>query len=109
MKTFIGMIRAELYFREAQSLKDRRSHLRSLQTRLRNTGFSVAQVGPVDFVKQAWIAAVCVSGSNRVASDMTETAARLFHNPSWEVTSLETDVLEAPEAEAYKAGGNFDN
>ena len=94
MKTFIGTVRAGLYFRGAQSLKDRRSHLRSLETRLRNMGVATAQIGPADFIKRAWMAAVCVSGSERIIGEQVDKAIRVMHNPEWETTALETDILE---------------
>ena len=89
----MGLLRAELYFRGARTLKDRRVHLRSLQDRLRNMGFSVAQVGPPGLVQQAWVAAALVSGSPAVVRKALDSAGRLLEDPSWELASLETDII----------------
>jgi uncharacterized protein YlxP (DUF503 family) len=89
----IGLLRAELYFRGARTLKDRRVHLRSLQDRLRNMGFSVAQVGPPGLVRQAWLAASMVSGSGAVVRKALDRAGRLMEDPAWELSSLETDII----------------
>ena len=99
MKAFVGTVVASLYFGDAQTLKDRRSHLRSLESRLSRAGMCTAQIGPADFVKRAWVAAVCVSGSMSVAEDLVEKAVRIFRDPSWEVTRLETETLELESSE----------
>jgi len=57
-------------------------------------GFATAQIGPADFVKRAWMAAVCVSGSERIIGEQVDKAIRVMHNPEWETTALETDILE---------------
>ena len=70
MKAFIGTVLAALYFRDAQTLKDRRSYLRSLEARLRKAGLCTAQIGPADFIKRTWLTAVCVSGSRKMADEL---------------------------------------
>jgi uncharacterized protein YlxP (DUF503 family) len=99
LKAFVGTIVASLYFGDAQTLKDRRSHLRSLEARLSRAGMCTAQIGPADFVKRAWLAAVCVSGSRSVAEEMVEKAVRILRGPSWEVTRLETETMEFESSE----------
>lgn len=99
MKAFIGTVVAALYFRDARTLKDRRSHLRSLETRLRKAGLSTAQIGPADFIKRAWITAICISGSEKIADELLEKAIRMIRNPSWEVTMLETETMELEASE----------
>ena len=94
MKAFIGTVTVSLYFRDALTLKDRRSCLRSLETRLRKAGMCTALIGPSDFIKRAWLTAVCVSGSRSVAGDLVDRAVRIIRNPQWEVTRLETETLE---------------
>ncbi|MCD4700424.1 MAG: DUF503 family protein [Candidatus Aegiribacteria sp.] len=90
---FIGMIRAELLFRGCRTLKDRRSHLRSLKDRLSNMGFSVAQVGPTKFIQRAWLNAVFVSGSEAGVKRILDKAENLIYNPEWELITLEMDIL----------------
>lgn len=90
---FMGMIRAELFFRGCRTLKDRRGHLRSIKDKLSNMGFSVAQVGPTNFVQRAWLAAVFVSGTETGVKRTLDKAEKLMYNPEWELTSLEKDIL----------------
>jgi uncharacterized protein YlxP (DUF503 family) len=89
----IGILRAELYFRGARTLKDRRGHLISLKDRLRNTGFAVAQVGPADLVQQAWIAAVFISGSRSGVRTALDRAGDILQDPAWELVSMERDIV----------------
>ncbi|MBN2586098.1 MAG: DUF503 family protein [Candidatus Fermentibacteraceae bacterium] len=90
---YLGLVRAELYFRGARTLKDRRGHLRSLKDRLSNLGFSVSQVGPSNLVQQAWVAAVIVSGSRARVLSALDRADRLFQDPEWELSALEKDII----------------
>ncbi|MEN8209034.1 MAG: DUF503 family protein [Candidatus Fermentibacteria bacterium] len=90
---FLGLIRVEFFFRGCRTLKDRRGHLRSLKDRLSNMGFSVAQVGPVNFIQRAWLDAVFVSGSYGGVKKTLDEAEKLIYNPEWELVSLEKDIL----------------
>ncbi len=89
----LGLLRAELYFRGARTLKDRRGHLRSLKDRLSNLGFSVAQVGPSDLVQQAWVTAVIASGSRARVLSALDSADRLLDDPEWELSAIEKDII----------------
>ena len=91
--TIIGFVRVELYFRGCRTLKDRRGFLRSLKDHLSNIGFSVAQVGPSDIIHRAWLAAVCVSGTETAASRMLDRAEKLMYNPEWELISINKDII----------------
>ncbi len=89
----IGLIKVELFFRGCRTLKDRRGFLLSLKKRLSNMGFSVAQVGPPDIIQRAWIAAVCVSGTETVVSQMLNSAEKFMYNPEWELISIDKDII----------------
>ncbi|MCK4506529.1 MAG: DUF503 domain-containing protein [Candidatus Aegiribacteria sp.] len=102
--TIIGLIKVELYFRGCRTLKDRRGFLLSLKDRLSNMGFSVAQVGPPDMIQRAWIAAVCVAGSQAGVSRMLDRAEKKMHNPEWELVNIDKDIItdnELSEMEEY--------
>ena len=90
---FMGMIRAEMFFRGCRTLKDRRIYLRSLKDRLSNMGFSVAQVGLPDFIQRAWLTAIFVSGTKTGVKRALNKAEKLMYNPEWELTTLEMDIL----------------
>ncbi|OPL18621.1 MAG: hypothetical protein AVO35_04625 [Candidatus Aegiribacteria sp. MLS_C] len=89
----IGLVRAELYFRGARTLKDRRSHLRSLRDRLENMGFSVAQTGPPDIVSRTWLVAVTASGSRSMVGRNLDRARELLDQPVWELVFLSLDIM----------------
>lgn len=95
IRTFVGVLRVELHFPGLRTLKERRGLLRSLLDRLRGLGMSAAQVGPAGFIRQAWISAVCVSGTAAGADGMLDRAAGLLDSPAWEVVALDRDVFEA--------------
>jgi uncharacterized protein YlxP (DUF503 family) len=90
---YLGIIRAELFFRGCRTLKDRRGHLRSLKDRLSNMGFSVAQVGPANLIQRAWLSAVFISGTEAVVRRSLEKAEKVMYNPEWELVALDMDIL----------------
>ena len=98
---YLGMIRAELFFRGCRTLKDRRGHLRSLKDRLSNMGFSVAQVGPPDLIQRAWLTAVFISGTEAGVRRLLDQAEKLIYSPCWELVSLEMDILGENEVVPY--------
>jgi uncharacterized protein YlxP (DUF503 family) len=95
IRTFVGVLRSELFFPGLRTLKERRGPLRSLLDRLRGMGMSAAQVGPAGFVRQAWISAGCTSGTSAGVSRMLDRAAVLFESPEWELVSMDRDIFEA--------------
>jgi uncharacterized protein YlxP (DUF503 family) len=95
-RAFVGLLHAELHFPGCDTLKDRRGHLRSLLDRLRNMGFSAAQVGDPARVGRAWIAASIVSGADGIVSGLLEKASMLLENPSWDVAGSSTDIVIFP-------------
>ena len=88
-----GIIRAELFFRGCRTLKDRRGYLRSLKDRLSNMGFTVAQVGPPDFIQRGWLMAVFISGTMPGVERVLNKAEKLFYSPEWELVMLTKDIL----------------
>ena len=98
---FVGMMRAELFFRGCRTLKDRRGHLRSLKDRLSNMGFSVAQVGPSNLIQRTWLTAVFISGSEAGVRRLLDRAEKLMYNPNWELVTLEKDILGENEVLPY--------
>jgi uncharacterized protein YlxP (DUF503 family) len=95
IRTFVGVLRSELFFPGLRTLKERRGHLRSLLDRLRGMGMSAAQVGPVGFIQQAWISAGCISGTGAGVSHMLDRASVPFESPEWELVSMDRDIFEA--------------
>lgn len=72
----IGLLTLELYIPMAQSLKDKRQVIKSLQARLRNEfNVSVAEVGRQDNRQNAVIAVVCVTSDHNYAHGLLSRAA----------------------------------
>ena len=102
-KFFEGIVLADIYFRGARTLKDRRRLLRSIVDRLRNRGFSVARSAPDNDVRRASLAAVCVTTTESAAGHLLERADLLLEGPEWEIADLSRAVLELAEEERPSA------
>lgn len=77
----IGLLTIDLAIPAAQSLKDKRQVIKSVQARLRNRfNVSVAQVGGQDSHRQAVLAVVCVSGDERYAQGLLQKVANWVEN-----------------------------
>ncbi len=100
VRVYTGTLIADLVLAEAQSLKDRRKPLRSLTQRLKNCGFSVAQVGPNDLLRRVFLAISFVSGTEgRVVEGLNEAERFLFAS-GFEVGQLRRDI----QAESFYSG-----
>lgn len=74
----VACLRVSLHIPESQSLKDKRSVVRSLVERLRRAfNVSVAEVDDQDVWQVATIGVVCVSADARHADEMAQKALRL--------------------------------
>jgi len=89
----IGLLRVQLLFRGARTLKDRRGPVRSIKDRLRNMGFTVAQVGPPDLLQRVWISAAIVSGSSAVIRGKLKKAQELMYGPEMEPVELFSSIV----------------
>jgi len=71
MATTVGIARITLYLDGSLSLKDKRHVVRSLTQRMRNQfNVAVAEVGDLNDMRVASIAAVCVSNSSPHVDEM---------------------------------------
>ncbi|MBN1433356.1 DUF503 family protein [Candidatus Fermentibacterales bacterium] len=93
-KFFEGVITAELFFRGARTLKDRRALARSVADRLRNMGFSVARIDDEGDVRRSRFAAVCVTSVESAAQGMLQKASGMLESPEWEQISHSSAVME---------------
>lgn len=88
MRTYTGTLIADLVLPEARSLKERRGPMRALTQRLRNHDFSVAQVGPADLTRRAFLAISVVSGSVSKTEELLDKAERILFASDFEVGDL---------------------
>jgi hypothetical protein len=90
----VGSLRVELYLSDCQSLKDRRSVLRSLMDRLRNKfHVAVAELSQQPKWQYAEIGIACVSNSEGHVREMLQNILRFIEgNIYGEVIAHDLDV-----------------
>ena len=89
----VGVAQVSLYFRHAQSLKDKRQVLRGVIQKLKNQGFSVTESGHPDSAKQGSVAFAYVSTSANHVEKCIGDGLRLFDH-GCEVLSSNYDVFD---------------
>jgi uncharacterized protein len=91
----IGVVTATISIPASQSLKDKRSVLRSMKDRFINKmNVSVAEVGKQDVWKSADMAFVTVAaGSEVVQERIAEISSALRSDPRYVLVNLNTEML----------------
>ena len=91
----IGLVTVSLSIPDARSLKDKRSVLRRVKDRARNTmNVSVAEVGKQDYWKSADLAFVTVAARGDVVEKrLSEIRKRVLANPHVVTLDIETELL----------------
>lgn len=91
----IGLLTVTLSIPEAQSLKDKRSVLRSLKDRVLNrVNVSVAEVGRQDAWRFAELAFVTVAATTEIAQSRLADLNKLLHaNPRYVLMDIHTEFL----------------
>ena len=88
VRVHTGTLIADLVLPSSGSLKDRRGPQRALVQRLRNANFSVAQVGPTDFLQRWFLAVTAVSGSPTQLNELLDSVERTIFATEFEVADL---------------------
>ena len=91
----IGLVTATVSIPHAQSLKDKRSVLRSMKDRIMNSiNVSAAEVGKQDLWQRADLAFVTVAAdSETVQKRMSDISSMLRSDPRYVLTELHTQML----------------
>lgn len=92
----VGLFTFELHLPEAQSLKEKRSRLKSMVSRLHNTfNVSAAEVGHQDVWHSAIISVAVVTNSAQHANQVINNVITWIekHFPDLEMVSEETEIL----------------
>ena len=91
----IGVLRVQLHFPDAQSLKDKRMVLKSLKERLKNKfNATVAEIGALDKWQLSVIAAVMVGNDNRlIDSALQKILAFIEESPGLMISDHEIEFL----------------
>lgn len=95
MKMHVGTLTVTLYLHAAESLKDKRSVIKSLmETTRQKFNVSIAEVDDLDKWRKATIGIACVANDvqylNRVLDKVVDT---LESNPALEVGEVELELL----------------
>ena len=91
----IGLLEASISIPDAHSLKEKRSVLRSLKDRVRNTmNVSVAEVGRQDAWQFSEMAFVTVAAEHEVVQKrLAELSTVLHSNPRYVLLNIRTEIL----------------
>jgi uncharacterized protein YlxP (DUF503 family) len=90
---YAGLLVVDLHFPASQSLKDKRSPLRSVMTRLRAAGYSASEVGMHDKWQRAHVAISIVSGGAGECERLLDEALRMCERPDVEASTVQRTVL----------------
>lgn len=95
MPIFVGLLTADLYIAEANTLKQKRHVLRSLLTRLPNRfNVAVAEVGENDVHRHTQIAVTAVSNSQVQVQRVLEAVSRFISSePAMVVQAEKVEML----------------
>ncbi|MCS7261941.1 MAG: DUF503 domain-containing protein [Aquificaceae bacterium] len=75
----LGVLRAELFFHESSSLKEKRQYLRSIKDKVRSSlNVSVAEVDHQDLWQRSSLAFVCVAGDRPIAENTLDRVKKLL-------------------------------
>lgn len=86
-----GWLVLDLALPHATSLKERRQELHALTDRLRQQDFAVAQIGPPDGHRRAFVAVVAVAGSPALLDRRLDQAEEIAFASPFEVSVLRRD------------------
>lgn len=92
VRIYTGTLVADLVLPGSRSLKDQRAPLQALSQRLRNHGFAVARVGPVERAQRAFLAIAAVAGESEQLEARLDEAERLVFDSPFEVADLRRGV-----------------
>lgn len=94
VRVHAGYLIADLVLPHARQLKDRRQALRSLVQRLHNNRLAVAQVGPADLRRRAFLLIGAVAGSSTLLDEQLDKAERIVFASEFEVADLRRDTRQ---------------
>ena len=95
---FVGVGQVRLYFRHAQSLKDKRQVMKSLIQKLKNLGFSATECDNAESVKQGCVGYTFAGhGYGHVERTLAE-GKRLFLG-NFEVVDTQEDIFDYSQQE----------
>lgn len=93
-KGYVGIYSFELHFPESHSLKEKRSHVRSVKAQLANRiACSIAEVDHHDVWQRSRLTLACVTRDASEADRLVDTAERWLVGQDFEVLEQERDLV----------------
>lgn len=94
----MGILRVELHFPEAGSLKGKRKFVKSAKAQLQNRfGASVAEVDHHELWQRSRLTMACVAREPREVETLLDQAERYLHAQEWTVVQAERQVVKPGE------------
>jgi uncharacterized protein YlxP (DUF503 family) len=92
---FIGVLKAELFLSEPQSLKDKRRIVKSLKEKLKNKfNMAVAETGELDSWNHCELGIVCISNESGHADSMMNSAVNFIEaQGTVELIGVHTEII----------------
>lgn len=91
---YVGILRVELHFPEAGSLKGKRKHVQSAKAQLHERfGAAVAEVDHHDLWQRAALTVSCVSRGHRELDELLDAVERYLSSREWELVRSEREVV----------------
>lgn len=90
---FAGLLVVDLHLPGSRSLKDKRSPVRSISTRLRQAGYSVSEVAHHDTWQRSQLAISIVARGSNDVEHLLDEAVRMCLRPDADATVVQRAVL----------------
>ena len=91
---FVGIYSFELFFPESHSLKEKRSHLRSVKAQLtKRIACAIAEVDHHDVWQRSRLTIACVTRDAGEADRLLDTAERWLMGQEFELLGRERDLV----------------
>jgi uncharacterized protein YlxP (DUF503 family) len=101
VRVYTGTLIADLVLANARSMKERRKPLQALLQRLRNHDYAVAQVGPTDLTRRAFVAVVAVSGGESLLNERLDAVERMLFASEFEVADIRREITSTTSSSRY--------
>jgi uncharacterized protein YlxP (DUF503 family) len=96
---FAGLLVVDVHIPHSQSLKEKRSYLRSVKAHLQRGGYSVAEVAYQDLLQRAQLAiSIVADGSGRTEQLLDEALRITERDPSVEVVVRQRALISMDDA-----------
>lgn len=91
---YVGILRVELHFPDAGSLKGKRKHVQSAKAQLHERfGAAVAEVDHHDLWQRAALTVACVGREHRELGLLLDAVERYLGSREWELVRTEREVV----------------